>query len=139
MVYQCFMSAFVVLWLRTLTFEINGYSVEKHRNNHYCIKKFSYIKCKKSQQNAYNITMSKVQHKSYIQNDSQLFPPYLGNFISDNDRVHVLNAIVDNLDINALEVTYKSGRCNSYHPHMLIKMVLYAYLQNVYSGRKMAH
>ncbi len=81
--------------------------------------------------------MAKIQHKSYDQNDSLLFPPCLGDFILDNDPVRVLNAIVDNLDISFIESTYKSGGCNSYHPRMLLKVVLYAYLQNIYSGRKM--
>ena len=76
-------------------------------------------------------------HKSYIQNDSLLFPPCLGEFIPNNDPVRVLNTIVDNLDISLIESTYKSGGASSYHPRMLLKVVRYAYLQNVYSGRKM--
>lgn len=81
--------------------------------------------------------MAKIMHKSYIQNDSLLFPPCLGEFIPNNDPVRVLNTIVDNLDISLIESTYKSGGASSYHPRMLLKVVLYAYLQNVYSGRKM--
>ena len=81
--------------------------------------------------------MAKIQHKSYNQNDSLLFPPCLGDFIEDNDPVRVLDAIVNNLDISPIEATYKAGGCNSYHPCMLLKVVLYAYLQNIYSGRKM--
>lgn len=61
----------------------------------------------------------------------------MGEFIPKNDPVRVLNTIVDNLDISRIESTYKSGGASSYHPRMLLKVVLYAYLQNVYSGRKM--
>lgn len=81
--------------------------------------------------------MAKIQHKSYNQNDSLLFPPCLGDFIAENDPVRVLDTIVNHLDISAIESTYKAGGCNSYHPRMLLKVVLYAYLQNIYSGRKM--
>lgn len=81
--------------------------------------------------------MANVIHKSYIQNDNLLFPPCLGEFIPNNDPVRVLNTIVDNLDISHIESSYKSGGASSYHPRMLLKVVLYAYLQNVYSGRKM--
>jgi len=81
--------------------------------------------------------MAKIMHKSYIQNDNLLFPPCLGEFIPNNDPVRVLNTIVDNLDISHIESTYKSGGASSYHPRMLLKVVLYGYLQNVYSGRKM--
>ena len=81
--------------------------------------------------------MAKVTYKSYNQNDNLLFPPCLGDFIPENDPVRVVNAIVDNLDISAIEATYEGGGTSSYHPRMLIKVVLYSYLQNVYSGRKM--
>jgi transposase len=81
--------------------------------------------------------MAKVVFKSYNQNDNLLFPPCLGDFIADNDPVRVLNAVVDHLDIRSLEDSYEGGGASSYNPRMLLKVVFYAYLQNVYSGRKM--
>ena len=81
--------------------------------------------------------MAKVVFKSYNQNDNLLFPPCLGDFIAENDPVRVLNAVVDNLDLSAIESSYEGGGASSYNPRMLTKVVLYAYLQNVYSGRKM--
>ena len=81
--------------------------------------------------------MTKVVFKSYNQNDYLLFPPCLGDFIPENAPVRVLNAIVDNLDISRIEASYEGGGASSYHPRMLVKVVFYAYLQNVRSGRKM--
>ena len=81
--------------------------------------------------------MAKVIFKSYNQNDNLLFPPCLGDFIAENDPVRVLNAVVDNLDLSAIESSYEGGGASSYNPRMLTKVVFYAYLQNVYSGRKM--
>ena len=81
--------------------------------------------------------MAKVVFKSYNQNDNLLFPPCLGDFIAENDPVRVLNAVVDNLDLSVIESSYEGGGASSYNPRMLTKVVLYAYLQNVYSGRKM--
>ena len=81
--------------------------------------------------------MTKVVFKSYNQNDNLLFPPCLGDFIAENDPVRVLNAIVDNLDISRIESSYEGGGASSYNPRMLVKVVFYAYLQNIYSGRKM--
>lgn len=81
--------------------------------------------------------MAKVIFKSYNQNDNLLFPPCLGDFIAENDPVRVLNTIVDNLDISRIESSYEGGGASSYNPRMLVKVVFYAYLQNVYSGRKM--
>ena len=81
--------------------------------------------------------MAKVTYKSYNQNDSLLFPHCIGDFIPENDPVRVLDAIVEHLDISAIEATYKGGGASSFAPRMLLKVVLYAYLQNIYSGRKM--
>lgn len=81
--------------------------------------------------------MAKVIFKSYNQNDSLLFPPCIGDFIAENDPVRVLNAVVDSLDLSAIESSYEGGGASSYNPRMLTKVVFYAYLQNVYSGRKM--
>ena len=81
--------------------------------------------------------MAKVVYKSYNQNDNLLFPHCIGDFIPENDPVRVLDAIVEHLDISAIEATYKGGGASSFAPRMLLKVVLYAYLQNIYSGRKM--
>ena len=80
--------------------------------------------------------MAKVTYKSYNQNDSLLFPHCIGDFIPENDPVRVLDAIVEHLDISAIEVTYKGGGASSFAPRMLLKVILYAYLQNIHSGRK---
>ena len=82
--------------------------------------------------------MTKVLYKSYTQNDFLLFPPCIGDFIPENHPVRIVNAILDNFDISEIESTYKGGGTTSYHPLMLLKVVVYAYLTNVYSGRRMA-
>ena len=81
--------------------------------------------------------MAKVTYKSYNQNDNLLFPHCIGDFIPENDPVRVLDAIVEHLDISAIEATYKGGGASSFAPRMLLKVILYAYLQNIHSGRKM--
>ena len=81
--------------------------------------------------------MAKVVYKSYTQNDNLLFPHCIGDFIPGNDPVRVLDAIVEHLDISAIEATYRGGGASSFDPRMLLKVILYAYLQNIHSGRKM--
>ena len=88
-------------------------------------------------QNTSLMCKSKIVFKSYNQNDFLLFPPCIGDFIPENAPVRVLNAIVDNLDISRIEDSYEGGGASSYHPRMLVKVIFYAYLQNVRSGRKM--
>ena len=41
------------------------------------------------------------------------------------------------LDISSVESTYKGGGTSSFHPRMLLKVIVYSYLCNVYSGRRM--
>ena len=57
--------------------------------------------------------MTKVVFKSYNQNDYLLFPPSLGDFIAENDPVRVLNAVVDHMDIRAIQDSYKASRRQS--------------------------
>ena len=59
------------------------------------------------------------------------------DFIPENDPVRVLDAIVEHLDISAIEATYKGGGASSFAPRMLLKVIHYEYLQNIHSGRKM--
>ena len=84
-----------------------------------------------------NKTMAKIIHKFYNQNDSLLLPPSLGELIPATHPVRIVNGILDRFDISDIESTYKGGGTSSYHPRMLLKVVVYAYLCNVYSGRQM--
>ena len=81
--------------------------------------------------------MAKVIHKSYNQNDFLLLPPSLGELIPLSHPVRIVSDIIDKFDISAIEATYKGGGTSSFHPRMLLKVVVYAYLCNIYSGRQM--
>ncbi|WP_295365042.1 transposase [uncultured Succinivibrio sp.] len=74
--------------------------------------------------------------KPYIQDDLALLPPCIGDFISPSDPVRLVSTIVDKLDISNILKDYKGGGTTSYHPRMLLKVIIYAYLCNIYSGRK---
>ena len=54
--------------------------------------------------------MAKVVYKYYNQNDNLLFPHCIGDFIPKNDPVRVLDAIVEHLDISAIEAGDRSSR-----------------------------
>ena len=80
--------------------------------------------------------MSKLQFKFYNQVQGELFPSFLGEKIPQTHHVRLLSGIVDALDITDLLETYKSFGCPAYHPRMLLKVVFYAYMNNIYSCRK---
>ena len=80
--------------------------------------------------------MSKLQFKFYNQAQGELFPSFLGEKIPETHHVRLLSGIVDALDITDLLETYRSFGCPAYHPRMLLKVVFYAYMNNIYSCRK---
>ena len=81
--------------------------------------------------------MAKVVFKSYNPNDNLLLPPCLGDYLPQNHPARVVSAIIDRLDLSEIEAGYVGGGTSSYNPRMLLKVIVYAYLNNVYSGRQM--
>jgi len=80
--------------------------------------------------------MKKTAFKSYNQGQITLFPTSLDEKIPHSSPVRLINQIVDNLDITKVFDTYKGGGTSAYHPRMMLKVVLYSYLNNIYSCRK---
>ena len=79
-----------------------------------------------------------VIFKTYNQSQPFLFPPSYDDFISEDHPVRLINSILDSIDISSIESGYKGGGTSSYHPRMLLKVIVYAYLRNIYSSRKIA-
>ncbi len=79
---------------------------------------------------------TKVVFKDYTPNQILLLPPSLEEMIDPNHPVRVVNQVIDSLDINALLKKYKGGGCSSYHPRLMLKILVYGYLTNLYSSRK---
>lgn len=74
--------------------------------------------------------------KRYVQNQPMLLPPSYEDLVPGNHPVRVVNEVMERIDIEALEASYKGGGTSSYHPRMSLKVMVYAYLRNVYSSRK---
>lgn len=78
----------------------------------------------------------KVNFKTYSQHQAMLLPPTLEELIKPNHPVRIVSAVLDKIDIEPLLRTYKTGGTSNYHPLMLLKVVVYAYVNNIYSSRK---
>lgn len=65
-----------------------------------------------------------------------LFPKKIDEDIAADDPVRVLDALVENLNLQHLEKLYKRRGRSPYHPKMMLKVILYAYMNNIYSCRK---
>lgn len=66
-----------------------------------------------------------------------LLPPSLEELIEENHPVRVVNDVIDRINIEPLLKQYKPGGTSVYHPRMLLKVLVYGYLSNIYSSRKM--
>ena len=80
--------------------------------------------------------MVKVTLKEYSQNDQWLFPPSIGSFVPPNSPARLVSDIVDQLDITEVMDTYCGGGTSSYHPRMMLKVIFFGYMNNIYSCRK---
>lgn len=65
-----------------------------------------------------------------------LLPPSLDELISPTHPVRVVSRVLDKIDIDPLIKKYKGGGASSFHPRMLLKVLVYAYIHNTYSSRK---
>ena len=83
-----------------------------------------------------NKIRSKVVFKDYNFNQNLLLPPSLEELIDPNHPVRVVNQVVDNLNLDPIFKKYGGGGCPAYHPRMMLKVVVYGYLTNLYSSRK---
>ena len=74
--------------------------------------------------------------KQYSQYQSILLPPSLADCLPENHICFVINDIVDNLDLSAIENTYSDSGSPAYDPRMMTKILFYGHTQGVRSSRK---
>lgn len=78
----------------------------------------------------------KPTFKPYDSDQLSLLPPSLDELIPDNHVVRIVRDVIDQLDIDAILKRYKGGGASSFHPKLLLKILIYGYLSNTYSSRK---
>lgn len=80
---------------------------------------------------------TRTKFKLYQQNQLTALPPTFDELIESTHPVRVVNEIIERIDIHPLTRKYKTVGCKSYHPRMLLKLLVYGYLCNQYSSRKL--
>jgi transposase len=76
--------------------------------------------------------------KPYEQGQGMLLPPHLDDLIPAGHLVRVVNETIDRLNVEPVLATYKGSGASAYHPTMLLKVLIYAYLNKIYSSRRIA-
>lgn len=78
----------------------------------------------------------KVAFKANHQHQGMLLPPDLNDLVGAEHPVRVVNEVLDRIDISVLIQQYKPGGTSSYHPRMLLKVLVFGYINNIYSSRR---
>lgn len=78
-----------------------------------------------------------IVFKPYDPSQQMLLPPSLNELIAEGHPVRIVNEVIDKIDLDVLSEQYKGGGTSSYHPKMLLKILVYGYLSNIYSSRKL--
>lgn len=81
--------------------------------------------------------MGNPTFKSYYQDQLMAFPPSLEEMVPKNHTVRVANDIINQINLDVLIKEYECRGRVSYHPSMLLKVIIYGYINNIYSSRKL--
>lgn len=79
---------------------------------------------------------TEVVFKPYEQNQMWLLPPSLGDLIPQNHIVRLVNEAIEGMDMSLIVKAYEGGGASNYHPKMLLKALVYGYIEKLYSSRR---
>jgi len=76
----------------------------------------------------------------YDQDQLLLIPPSIREWVEPGDLAHLIDDVVECLDLGAIEAVYEAELRGAppYHPAMMTKLWLYAYAVGVTSSRRLA-
>ena len=80
--------------------------------------------------------MAKIHFRPYTTKQILLFPQRIDENIAEDDPVRLVNGLIDQLDLTSFRKLYKEAGRSPFHPRMMLKAVIYGYMNNVYSCRK---
>lgn len=80
----------------------------------------------------------KAVFKPYNMGQMLLMPQSYEEIIPEDHLVRVVNRAVDEIEVDKLLEAYVGGGRSSYHPKMMLKVLVYAYCQKIYTSRKIA-
>ena len=75
--------------------------------------------------------------KPYNQYQIMMLPPSLEELIPEAHAVRVVNEVINRVNAEPLLAAYPTKGTSSYHPLMLLKVLVYGYVSNIYSSRKL--
>ena len=76
--------------------------------------------------------------KTYSMKQQMLLPPSLDELVSPDHLARVVDETLNKIDTRPLLAAYPGGGASSYHPVMMLKILVFAYAQKIYSCRQIA-
>ncbi|WP_446430486.1 transposase, partial [Paenibacillus agricola] len=67
-----------------------------------------------------------------------LLPPSLEELVPSGHMVRIVNAAIDRIDDTLFLATYVGGGRSNYHPKLMAKLIVFGYMQRLYSSRLIA-
>ena len=77
-----------------------------------------------------------LHFRSYDPDQTLLFPQRIDRDIPKDDPVRILKSVIESLDLSGFKKLYYERGRSPYHPKMMLMVILYSYMNNVYSCRK---
>ncbi len=79
-------------------------------------------------------------YRCYLPEQALLLPPDLRDWLPDDHLAYFVSALVDELDLGAIESYYEAETRGQppYHPRLMVKLLVYGYCLGVRSSRKIA-
>lgn len=81
---------------------------------------------------------NQVTFKAYEQHQQWLLPPSLEELIPEGHIVRLVSRAIDGMRLEPLLNAYEGGGASNYHPRMLLKVLVYGYIDRLYSSRRIA-
>ncbi len=76
--------------------------------------------------------------KPYQQHQMTLLPLNLDEMIPENHMVRVIDRAINKMNCEPLFARYEGGGTSSYNPIMMLKVIIYAYADMIFSSRKIS-
>lgn len=76
-------------------------------------------------------------YREYDQSQMFLLPPSLKDFVGESHPAHMVNDLVEKMNLASLEKRYGNMGQPAHHPRMMIKTIIYGFTVGVFSSRKL--
>jgi transposase len=84
------------------------------------------------------IVMAQPVFKEYDRTQATFLPPALEELIAPTHMVRFVDHVIDQMELEPILATYPGGGTSSYHPRMMLKVLIYGYVERIHSCRAIA-